>query len=397
MDEMLKYAIENGIIDLSYVQEKYEMNKREEILKEHPYKIWEGKDGKWYTYLPDEKNKRKLIKRKEKAQVEDAVIKYHKEQEDDPTVGDLFSEWLEGKLGRTEISNATADRYRRQFSECFTGFLERKVKEIDEGDIEDFMLSVLYSKHMTAKNFSNFRTLVFGIFKYAKRKKYVDFGIKQVVEEIDIPRKAFRKNTKSDAEMSFNDSERSRIMDYLQSNVDIMNIGLLVMFESGMRVGELSALKCEDVSDGCISVRRTEICYEQDGKRIFAVRDFPKTEAGIREIVFPKRYMPYLRMAEAQSSGKYLFERNGERLKTQQFRDRLRTVCKKLGIAPKSPHKIRMTYATMLIDGGASDSLVMSQMGHTDIRTTFGHYYKDRMEQSQKREKIEEILGASAM
>ena len=47
-NELLKYAVENGMIDISYVQEQIEMNKRNELLKKHPYKIWEGKDGKWY-------------------------------------------------------------------------------------------------------------------------------------------------------------------------------------------------------------------------------------------------------------------------------------------------------------------------------------------------------------
>lgn len=34
------------------------MNKREEYLIKHPYEIWEGKDGKWHTYLPDAKKGR---------------------------------------------------------------------------------------------------------------------------------------------------------------------------------------------------------------------------------------------------------------------------------------------------------------------------------------------------
>ena len=57
----MKYAIGHGILDMSYVQDVYEMNKRQEMLKEHPYKIWKGKCGKWYTYLPDKEKGRKLI------------------------------------------------------------------------------------------------------------------------------------------------------------------------------------------------------------------------------------------------------------------------------------------------------------------------------------------------
>ena len=62
--ELLKYVIDNGMIDTAYVRDIIEMQKRKEILDKHPYKIWEGKDGKWYTYLPDEENGRVLKKRK---------------------------------------------------------------------------------------------------------------------------------------------------------------------------------------------------------------------------------------------------------------------------------------------------------------------------------------------
>ena len=41
----LKYAIENGIINLSHIQEQVEMNKREEILKEYRDSIWKASDG----------------------------------------------------------------------------------------------------------------------------------------------------------------------------------------------------------------------------------------------------------------------------------------------------------------------------------------------------------------
>ncbi len=37
--DILHYALENGIIDLSYVQEKVKMNKRKEYLEKHPFTI----------------------------------------------------------------------------------------------------------------------------------------------------------------------------------------------------------------------------------------------------------------------------------------------------------------------------------------------------------------------
>ena len=67
--ELLKYAVENAMIDAALVQEKIEMQKREELLNKHPYKIYQGKDGKWYTYLPDKKNGRILKKRTNKKDI----------------------------------------------------------------------------------------------------------------------------------------------------------------------------------------------------------------------------------------------------------------------------------------------------------------------------------------
>ena len=187
------------------------------------------------------------------------------------------------------------------------------------------------------------------------------------------------------------DDELPRVIDYLIENEDIMNIGLLILFKSGLRIGELAALKCEDISKNIIHVHRTEICYENNGERIFEVRDFPKTEAGIRDVIIPEKYVKYVVKASQMSSGEYLFEIDGKRVRTYQFRNRLKTVCKKTGIVNKSPHKIRKTYASMLIDSGISESVVISQMGHTDIRTTKGFYYRNRNGEEKKIEIINSV------
>lgn len=88
--ELLNYALDNGILDLALLQEKINMQKREELLKKHPYDIWEGKDGYWRTYIPDKEKGRKLLKRKNRKDVEDAVVSYLREEEENPTVEEVF-------------------------------------------------------------------------------------------------------------------------------------------------------------------------------------------------------------------------------------------------------------------------------------------------------------------
>ena len=60
------------------------------------------------------------------------------------------------------------------------------------------------------------------------------------------------------------------------------------------------------------------------------------------------------------------------------MRMRLKRVCKKLNIYHKSPHKIRKTYGTILLDHNVDNRLIMEQMGHTDIACTENHYHRNR-------------------
>ena len=77
--EMLNFAIKNGIIDLPHLQDQIEMMKNAEILQNHQYKIWQGNNQKWYTYLPDGEDGRKQVKRSTKAAIEKAVIQYYRQ------------------------------------------------------------------------------------------------------------------------------------------------------------------------------------------------------------------------------------------------------------------------------------------------------------------------------
>lgn len=52
--ELLKLALEDGIVDINTITKQIEMNERKKYLEMHKYEIWQGeKDNKWYTYLPE--------------------------------------------------------------------------------------------------------------------------------------------------------------------------------------------------------------------------------------------------------------------------------------------------------------------------------------------------------
>ncbi|WP_242648453.1 site-specific integrase [Blautia hansenii] len=386
-NEVLNYAIEHGIIDLSYIENKIEMNKREELLKKHPYEIWIGKDNRYYTYFPEKDNKRMLKSRNTRQKIEDCIVDFWKQEMENPTIYELYIEWVDGKLKREEITITTKNRYDRQYNESMIEFGKNRIKAIEEYDIEKFLLEAIHVHKMTAKGFSNLRTLILGIFKLAKKKKLVQYSIKNVIDDMDISRKLFRKVKHEDDELIFMDEEVEKVLNYFkQHKLDLKDLGILLLFYTGMRPGELSALTWDDVNGNIIKIHSTEIRYENENKEyIYEVRDFPKTEAGIRDVIVPQSQLWILKEIKTLNpSGKYVFEQHGQRIRTCLFDDRIRRICSKLKIKEKSLNKIRKTYATTLIDKRVDDSLIIAQMGHTDITTTKNYYYKNRKNMQQK-------------
>lgn len=394
-NEVLNYAIEHGIIDLSYIENKIEMNKREELLKKHPYEIWIGKDNRYYTYFPEKDNKRMLKSRNTRQKIEDCIVDFWKQEMENPTIYELYIEWVDGKLKREEITITTKNRYDRQYKESMIEFGKNRIKAIEEYDIEKFLLEAIHVHKMTAKGFSNLRTLILGIFKLAKKKKLVQYSIKNVIDDMDISRKLFRKVKHEDDELIFMDEEVEKVLNYFkQHKLDLKDLGILLLFYTGMRPGELSALTWDDVNGNIIKIHSTEIRYENENKEyIYEVRDFPKTEAGIRDVIVPQSQLWILKEIKTLNpSGKYVFEQHGQRIRTCLFDDRIRRICSKLEIKEKSLNKIRKTYATTLIDKRVDDSLIIAQMGHTDITTTKNYYYKNRKNMQQKSLIIDKVF-----
>ena len=75
---ILQQGLEMGIIDLLTVEAKLEQMNRQKYLAMHPYSMWQGTNGKWYTRLPCENGSKKLVKKSTKESLENAIIEYYK-------------------------------------------------------------------------------------------------------------------------------------------------------------------------------------------------------------------------------------------------------------------------------------------------------------------------------
>ena len=408
--ELLNYVLENGIISRDDVQKKIEMNERNKFLKAHANEVWQGKDSKWYTYLPSEtaSNGRKLLKRSTLDSLNDGIVEHYKKLENEPLIRNVFQEWIDCKLDYHEIKKQSYDKYTNNFTRFFDceayPVADKKIKYITTDELEKFIKTIIAECSLSQKAYSDMRILVNGIFKYAKKKGYTNISITQFMGDLDLSRRAFTKTAKRKEDQIYYEDEISAITEYLWQRYDIRSLGLLLAFETGVRIGELSALKFSDVhtvdlKDGVnkhyISIERTEIkIRDEDNRWITPVSDYPKSDAGIRNIIITDKAMKTIKaIKHLNPFSEYMFTERGERIKSRAFDKKLQRVCKALEINYRSAHKIRRTYGTTLCDNNVNDSIICEMMGHADIETTRKYYYYSNKNDKTKVEQVTKAIS----
>ena len=383
------------MINISDVQISMEAMKREELLKQHSYEIWQSKDGKWYTYLPAQNGGRVLKKRKSKRDLENIIIDYYKNKKE-ILLKDIFQGWVTQKLEYGEIQKQTFDRYTTDFHRFFdNSFIAKKdIRKITEDDLEVFIRETIRNMRLSNKSYGGLRLLIIGIFKYAKKQKYTEISITQFFGDLDLPKKCFAKKAVKDEESVFTDGEVEKISVYIKENVSLLNYGILLAFQTGVRVGELCTLKYSDIQGNKLCIRRTEVRYrDKDGNYVFEVRESPKTEAGNRDIILNSEAQRTIKkIRKLNPFGEYIFMKDGKRIKEKAFSVKIVKICRYVGIKERSMHKARKTYATKLINGGVDESIVIKQMGHTSIDCTKNYYYFNNKNDEDMVKQIEKAI-----
>ncbi len=123
-----------------------------------------------------------------------------------------------------------------------------------------------------------------------------------------------------------------------------------LIYGLGLRISELSNLKIKSIKNGWVIIK---------GKG-----------AKIRQIPLLKRVESVLDIfLEDKKPVEYVFEKDGKKLTTEQLRYRLSKVFKDIGLKV-TPHQLRHSFATELLQNGASISDVSFLLGHSSLEST---------------------------
>ncbi len=395
--EDLKSFHDYDKISLQELREIVETMDRKEKIKQYKIKIWKDKNGYYNAIVPKKDGSGTTrLRRRRLEDTEEGVLQCIEEVIENPTIAELFEKWKKHQEEYDLIAPATITRYTYVFRKHFlpSGIADRRIKEVEPLELTEFLEKQLAEYKMTAKAFSTLKHLLAGALWQAGRDGLITWTAQDVFARLFISKRSFRVPHKEDCEEVFSDEEMRKILEYLVQHQDIWNLGILLIFVTGMRVGELVALKPEDFTDKTIRICRSETRFYDPAQRkyVYVIKDSAKTAAGNRTIVVPKQWEWLIqKLLDMSKHRTYIFMRNGKRMQVTSIRFRVYRICDKVLGYHKSPHKIRKTYASILLDMGIDKRTVMDQMGHVDISVSEIFYHRNRKTIERKQEMISAI------
>lgn len=387
------------------------------LLEDHPYEITQGrgKDKRFFSYLPDstKKNNRKKIAAPTKELLEKKIIAFYRDcqKDHDVCIRQIFSQWIKYKKLTTSESNA--NRLIKSYKEHY---IEDKIIDIDlnkltNNTISEFLAMKVKEKNMNKKQFEKMYTIISQIVTYA-----FDEGMIHSNPMISAkkPNNLIKKTVKKDASTEvFSNSEVDKILkecdhDFKNKDNDCIPLAIKLAFYTGLRKGELVALKFSDFDfeSGTLNVQRMEISYQSitdatNQEHHITVVDHLKSNHPNRIIIIPKEAIEIVKKLEILNSkynfqdDDYLFisKRTGKRIHTRALDLRISIYCKNINISNKSMHKIRKTYISSLIDAGLNMDFIRNQAGHQSELTTFNSYHYDITDLNERLPLLEKALA----
>jgi integrase/recombinase XerD len=271
------------------------------------------------------------------------------------------------------VSDNTLDAYRRDIQKfaAFAGKRKLATDMVGRSDIVDF-LGTLYRRRLDSRSVARHLVTIRHFFRFALVEGFV---MSDPAENIESPK--FRQ--------SLPDFLSVEEVDRLLRQPDTSNATGLrdksmieVMYSTGLRVSELCNLRVADVQMDPGSLR----CVGKGNKE----RLMPIGRSALKVLD------EYLREARPKLAGdrvspSVFLKQRGHRMDRITFWKILSEYGRKAGLRKSlTPHMLRHSFATHLLDRGADLRSVQIMLGHSDISTTqiYTHVVEERLKQVYK-------------
>lgn len=181
-------------------------------------------------------------------------------------------------------------------------------------------------------------------------------------------------------------NQQQQLEYHLLQNLDSTTTGILISLRTGLRIGEVCALRWEniDLEEQIIHVRHT-IARVRDYKSesntaTKLILDSPKTKSSKRDIPIPSSLLAVLLEEKAKSKSDFIISDNCTFISPRTYEYRYHRVLKECGLEQINYHALRHTFATRCIEAGVDVKTLSEILGHSDVAITLNTYVHSSMD-----------------
>ncbi len=287
------------------------------------------------------------------------------------TVQKLFELWFDSI--QLTVKESTYANYRLKYEKhIFPTFESTRYDELTAEKLNKFIAGKI-SSGLSAKYVRDIFGVIRSVCKYATKR----FGCVDRTEFVTLPK------VQPKEKRLLNKSEQTALKQYFLSNVMSTNVGILLAMTTGIRIGELCALRWADIDleKKIITVRGTAQRVKNfgEGNATKLVVTTPKSRTSARAIPIPDFVVPLLdRIKSAQEH--YLLSDSEKIVEPRTMQYRFAAILKKLNISHVSFHSLRHLFATNCIALGADVKTLSELLGHSSVSVTLNLYVHTSME-----------------
>ncbi len=171
-------------------------------------------------------------------------------------------------------------------------------------------------------------------------------------------------------------SEQIRLLQHLYGGMDISKLGIVICISTGLRLGELCALKWRDIDfeENLLHVNATVQRIAVDGYKgkTTLLEGEPKSLFSRREIPLSDE-LTRLLLLYRNNPGDYVI--NGRKpMEPRTYQNRFQKYLQSAGVKKKNFHILRHTFATNCIENGIDIKSLSEILGHSDVKITLNRY-----------------------
>lgn len=296
---------------------------------------------------------------------------YSKNREENPDRNFAYycNNWLSANSACLKTSSLL--KYERDIEKHIIPFFgSDKPGDITSEKVTAFTRRLLYRKELAPKTARGILALFHMIFIYVNKRNGFRFAEPDIV---------YPKERKKEVRI-LDEREEEDFVKFLAEEMDIFKFGVYMALRTGMRIGEICALRWRDISfdaytiSVCHTAQRIRSMDEDAGTKTKVVISTPKSESSRRIIPLMPDIANLCIRFRRTSPETFILTGTDQCMDPRKLQRRLKTYTERCGIKGVHFHTLRHTFATRCVEAGFDVKTLSEILGHSNIGITMNQY-----------------------